>query len=62
MKFSRTRVVGFENALFGMRNAKNSWDRIDSKFGFCIKDDVTKDMVILYENNSIVEYAIIGEK
>ena len=33
MKFENTRVWGFEHALRGMRNAKNSWDRADS--GYC---------------------------
>lgn len=61
MKFDRTRVCGFENALYGMRNPKNSWDKIDSKFGFCSLNDVTNDMVVLHKNNNICEYAIIGE-
>lgn len=33
MKFERTKVSGFENALFGMRNPMNSWDRSDSCYG-----------------------------
>lgn len=61
MKFFRTRVVGFENAFYGMRNAKNSWNKIDSEFGFCKNEDITKEMVILHSNNGISEYAIIGE-
>ena len=61
MIFFRTRVVGFENALYGMRNAKNSWNKIDSEFGFCKNEDITKEMVILHSNNGISEYAIIGE-
>lgn len=61
MNFFRTRVVGFENAFYGMRNAKNSWNKIDSEFGFCKNEDVTKEMVILHSNNGISEYAIIGE-
>lgn len=61
MKFNRTRVCGFENALYGMRNPKNSWNKIDSKFGFCSINDVTDDMVILHKNNNICEYTIIGE-
>ena len=32
--FENTQVWGFEHALRGMRNAKNSWDRADS----CLKD------------------------
>ena len=30
MKFENTEIWGFEHALRGMRNPKNSWDRIDS--------------------------------
>lgn len=30
MKFEKTEVFGFEAALRGMRNPKNSWDRSDS--------------------------------
>lgn len=30
MKFDNTEVFGFEAALRGMRNPKNSWDRSDS--------------------------------
>lgn len=33
MKFERTRVNGFENALYGARNPMNSWARSDSKYG-----------------------------
>ena len=33
MKFENTQVWGFEHALRGMRNAKESWDRSDSCFG-----------------------------
>ena len=61
MKFNRTRVCGFENALYGMRNPKNGWNKIDSKFGFCSINDVTDDMIVLHKNNNICEYAIIGE-
>lgn len=32
MKFENTEVFNFEGALRGMRNAKNSWDRADSKW------------------------------
>lgn len=40
---------------------KTAGIKIDSQFGFCSKDVVTDDMIILHENNGIVEYAIIGE-
>lgn len=40
MKFENAEVWGFEHALRGMRNPKNSWDRNDSHFDcnetFCI--------------------------
>ena len=35
IKFENTRVVGWEAAIIGMRNLKNSWDRSDS---FCVSD------------------------
>lgn len=33
MRFENTEVWGFEHALRGMRNPKNSWDKSDSFFG-----------------------------
>ena len=33
MKFENTEVWGFEHALRGMRNPKNSWNKSDSEFG-----------------------------
>ena len=35
IKFEHTQVVGFEPAIRGMRNAKNSWDRSDSSWQLC---------------------------
>ena len=32
MKFRNTEVWGFKHAIRGMRNPKNSWERIDSTF------------------------------
>lgn len=61
MKFERTRVCGFENALYGMRNAKNSWSKIDSDFGFCGEEGLEDEMVILHKNNDIYEYVKIGK-
>lgn len=46
MKFDRTQVSGFENALFGMRNPMNSWDKSDSRYGVKIAgydSDADKD-------------------
>lgn len=45
MKFENTQVWGFEHALRGMRNAKNSWDKSDSFFGLVDPYD-EKDYVI----------------
>ena len=46
MKFENTNVYNFENALRGMRNPKQSWDRSDSIYGsFVYKDLVGKDRV-----------------
>ena len=40
MKFERTRVAGFENALHGMRNPLASWKRSDSLFGLSLYDNM----------------------
>ncbi|MFI3173946.1 MAG: hypothetical protein R3Y53_01940 [Bacillota bacterium] len=34
LKIEKTEVVGFEHAIRGMRNPKNSWDRSDSLCGY----------------------------
>ena len=36
MKFENTEVWGFEHAIRGMRNPKNSWNKSDSEFGCTI--------------------------
>lgn len=38
MKFENTRVYNFEHALRGMRNPKESYDKIDSVFGIAGED------------------------
>ena len=38
IKFEKTDVYGFESAIRGMRNPKNSWDKSDSEFS--IENDV----------------------
>ena len=44
MKFENTEVWGFEHALRGMRNPKNSWNKSDSYYEYDNqKDCVTKD-------------------
>lgn len=39
MKFENTQVWGFEHAIRGMRNPKESWDRSDSFDCFKSEDD-----------------------
>ena len=44
MKFENTDVWGFEHAIRGMRNPKNSWNKSDSYYEYDNqKDCVTKD-------------------
>lgn len=38
MKFERTKVWGFENALRGMRNPKNSWNKNDTIYGIVLNE------------------------
>lgn len=46
MKFENTQVMNFGNALRGMRNPKNSWDKSDSFFGLINPDDTEVDYVV----------------
>ena len=43
MRFENTQVMNFGNALRGMRNPKNSWDKSDSFFGLINPDETEKD-------------------
>lgn len=43
MKFERTAVWGFENAVHGMRNALASWDKSDSDVAFHINENFSSD-------------------
>ena len=38
MKFENIKVMNFENAIRGMRNPMNSWDKMDSAFGIGTED------------------------
>lgn len=38
MKFENIRVMNFENAIRGMRNPMNSWNKMDSAFGIGTED------------------------
>lgn len=46
MRFENTQVMNFGNALRGMRNPKNSWDKSDSFFGLIELDDTEVDYQI----------------
>lgn len=43
MRFENTQVMNFGNALRGMRNPKNSWNKSDSFFGLINPDETEKD-------------------
>ena len=50
MKFENTEVWGFEHALRGMRNPKNSWNKSDSYYE---RDCVTKDANFVIGENDM---------
>ena len=54
MKFENTEVWGFEHALRGMRNHKNSWNKSDSYYEYDNqKDCVTKDANFVIGENDM---------
>lgn len=59
MKFKNTEVYGFKNALRGMRNPMNSWDKSDSKSLYpatidCFEiDDYEPELLVYYENATL---------
>lgn len=58
MKFEHISVYNFDNALRGMRNPKNSWDKSDSKFGIAHLDDVydiARDVAYVWADTDGVE-------
>ena len=67
IKLERTSVFNFENAIRGMRNPLESWDKSDSKYIVCAdKDSCTecpgsghRDICYLMQNGG---YLILGEK
>lgn len=46
IKIEKTKVVGWEHAIRGMRNPMNSWDKSDSHFGYMYPDDYEPQMMI----------------
>ena len=54
MKFENTEVWGFEHALRGMRNPKNSWNKSDSHYEYNNQRDcVTKDANFVIGENDM---------
>ena len=67
MKFTNIRVHNFENAIRGMRNPKESWDKSDSYYGFEYYDSESilqrtngQDYEILHVDGEIAEFTSIG--
>lgn len=52
IKFENTEVVGWEHAIRGMRNPKNSWEKSDSCFDCIIDDMETCEPKALYIGNN----------
>lgn len=50
LKIDNFEVVGWEHAIRGMRNPKNSWDRSDSKFSVCECEQWPHDVKKSLEN------------
>lgn len=60
MKFENTQVWGFQHALRGMRNPKESWHLSDSEFGI-INSEVNIDGAVYFdEEYGHKHYAKIG--
>lgn len=53
IKLENTSVMNFENAIRGMRNPMNSWDKSDSFY--CNPDECAEDKCF-YHNNNYAEY------
>ena len=45
LKIENTEVMGWEHAIRGMRNPKNSWEKSDSAFHLMIDDDKAEDFI-----------------
>lgn len=65
MKFENVRVMNFENALYGMRNPKESWHLSDTHHGLEQIHNVSErtngqDYCILYQDGELVEFISIG--
>ena len=50
---SNTEVVGWEHAIRGMRNPKNSWEKSDSEFGVLWSENQYADVIVEDDDNWI---------
>ena len=46
LKIENVEVVGWEHAIRGMRNPKNSWDKSDSEFGVLWSENQHADVIV----------------
>ena len=55
MKIEKIRTYGWESALMGMRNPKDSWDKSDSAFGIADVEytDVDYDIAYLWAKSEL---------
>ena len=63
MKIEKIRTYGWESALMGMRNPKDSWDKSDSAFGIADVEytDINYDIAALWAKSELsYDYANIN--
>lgn len=55
MKIEKIRTYGWESALMGMRNPKDSWDKSDSAFGIADVEytDIDYDIAYLWAKSEL---------
>ena len=61
IKIENTEVVGWEHAIRGMRNPKNSWDRMDSYVGGCGTHVDDCDGCPGYRNEELCDAVVEGK-
>ena len=62
IKLENYEVVGWEHALRGMRNPKNSWDRSDSGFKGVAQTDILDELGKVHKQDVYFDALNIGEK
>ena len=61
IRIENTVVSGMEAAIRGMRNAKNSWDKADSKSGICTHEELDTMTALQAADYTDALYAINPE-